>query len=431
MALPTNIAVDAAAPRISGKQKTVFALILVTSLFFFWGFVHNLDPILIAHLRKTFQLNALQASLVDSAVFFAYFLMALPAGMIMKRLGYKSGILIGLSMFALGAFLFVPAANMHSYGFFLGALFIIASGLTFLETAANPYVTVLGDPNTATQRLNFAQSFNGLAAFLAPLFGRTFILSGKEMSEGELAAMAPDLRIAYFQTEAYSVKTPFIVLGAIILLVAIFFFFTKLPDIKNEDGEHKAGIGSAWKHKRLQWGVIAQFFYVGAQVCVFSFFILYAKAAASLDEKTAAVYLGFCGLAFMLGRFVGTALMKFIAPVKLLIIYAVICSLLTVIAITATGMITVYASIGITFFMSIMFPTIFSLGIEGLGKDTKMGSSLIIMSIVGGAVLPPLLAFIADKSGNFQLGYVVPLLCFIVILLFALQARKPARAVSL
>mgnify|MGYP000869959216 CR=1 FL=1 len=430
MALTTTNA-PTSNPSVSGGTQTTVAFILITSLFFFWGFLHNLDPILIKHLRKTFQLNALQASLVDSAVFFAYFIMALPAGMIMKKLGYKSGILIGLGLFAAGAFLFLPAADFHSYAFFLGALFIIASGLTFLETAANPYVTVLGAPETATQRINFAQSFNGLAAFLAPLVGRNFILSGKEYTTDELDAMTEEVRTAYFQMEAASVKTPFLVLGSIILLVALLFFFTRLPDIKGEDSEHNAGLKSAWRHIQLRWGVVAQFFYVGAQVCILSFFMLYAAEVVKLNERDAAEFAAVCGLAFMVGRFAGTALMKYIAPVRLLLAYALICAALTVITIVMNGMITIYAMIGITFFMSIMFPTIFSLGIEGIGNDTKMGSSLIIMSIVGGAILPPALAGIADSTGRFQLGYVVPLICFGVIALFAATMNKRRKNLTL
>ncbi|MCM5527413.1 L-fucose:H+ symporter permease [Parasegetibacter sp. NRK P23] len=420
MALPTNTTVPAKS--ITGS-KALLPLILVISLFFFWGFIHNLDPILIAHLRKTFQLNTLQASLVDFAVFIAYFAMALPAGLLMKKMGYKYGIIFGLILFASGALLFLPAANFHSYGIFLAALFIIASGLTFLETAANPYVTVLGAPESATFRLNFAQSFNGLAAFLAPLFGRNFILSGKEITDAEIAAMAPDIRQAYFEMEASSVKMPFLILGLILILVAILFFFTKLPDIKDEEGS--GGIASAWKHKRLKWGVMAQFFYVGAQVCVFSFFILYASKAGNITEKTAAIYLSSCGLAFMLGRFAGTFLMKYIAPVKLLFLYAVINIALSAMAIFFGGITAIVAVVGITFFMSIMFPTIFSLGIEGLGKDTKMGSSLIIMAIVGGALLPLLFAFITDKTGNIQYGYFVPLICFGMIALFAKKVQQP------
>lgn len=408
------------------KQARTYLLpfILVTSLFFFWGFVHNLDPILIPHLRRSFSLSTLQASLVDSAVFIAYFLMAIPAGIIIKKYGYKTGILIGLSFFAVGCFLFVPAANTMEYAFFLSALFVVACGLTILETAANPYATILGAPETSTQRLNFAQSFNGLAAFLAPIAGGALILSDNELSVEQLNAMSEEARKAYWLAETGTVKMPYIVLGCAILLVAAIFFFTKLPDVKDDEEKVKNGFFHALRHKHLSWAVVAQFFYVGAQVCVLSFLILFATKAAGISEKEASYYSGVAGLAFMLGRFAGTFFMRFIAPPKLLAVYSLLCVLLCLVTIFATGIITLYAVIGISFFMSIMFPTIFALGIKDIGADTKSGSSLIIMSIVGGAAMPPLLGLIADKTGNIQYGYVIPLLCFAVVLFFALSGYK-------
>lgn len=410
----------------STGKKMLLPFILVTSLFFFWGFVHNLDPILIPHLRKAFRLSNLQSSLVDSAVFIAYFIMALPAGFIMRKYGYKSGILIGLVLFATGSFLFLPAANTREYVFFLGALFVIACGLTFLETAANPYATVLGPPESATQRLNLAQSFNGLAAMVAPIVGGKMILSGTEYTDAQLAAMTEQARNAYLQSEADSVKMPYLILGLVILLVTALIFFTKMPDSKEEGNEDGSGNPlHAFRHRHLTWAVVAQFFYVGAQVCVSSFFIVIATKAADIKETVAANYLGLgYGLAFMGGRFAGTFLMRYIAPAKLLTIYSIINVLLSLIAIFAEGMITVYALIGIAFFMSIMFPTIFSLGIKDLGKDTKLGSSLIVMSIVGGALLPPVLGYIADITKNIQYGYSIPLICFIVVAYFGWKGHK-------
>jgi len=411
----------------SGNPKGwLFPFILVTSLFFFWGFVHNLDPILIPHLRKAFQLSDLQSSLIDSAVFIAYFAMALPAGYIMRTYGYKSGIIIGLILFGVGSILFVPAANSLQYIYFLGALFIIACGLTFLETAANPYVTILGPPETATKRLNFSQSFNGLAAFIAPAYIGPMILSGKSLSDAETAAMPAAELQAYLANEAASVKMPYLVLGLIILAVAVVFYFTKMPDVKdeNKEGADGASFGGALKSIKLKWGIVAQFFYVGAQVCVASFFIKMATTTAGLSEDSAAKFLGYYGLAFMLGRFAGTFLMQYIEPRKLLALYAAINIALSVLAIMGTGMLVVYTLIAIAFFMSIMFPTIFSMGIDGLGHNTKIGSSLIVMSIVGGALLPPVLGIISDNTGSIQNGYVVPLLCFVVILLFAIKAQK-------
>ena len=408
----------------SPKGKYLFPLILITSLFFFWGFVHNLDPILIPHLRRAFRLTTLQASLVDSAVFIAYFVMAIPAGILMKKFGYKTGIITGLILFAAGCFLFVPAANYMQYAYFLGALFIVACGLTVLETAANPYVSLLGPAETSTQRLNFAQSFNGLAAFLAPIIGGKFILSDAPLNDEAFSALSATAQSTYLQSETSTVKMPYIILGVIILLVAIIFVFTKLPEIKETDNNAKKGFLHAFAHKHLKWAVVTQFFYVGAQVCVLSFLVLFATKAAGITEKEASYYAGVAGLMFMLGRFVGTFFMKYVTPPKLLTFYSFICILLTLVAIFGSGIITLYALIGVAFFMSIMFPTIFALGIKDLGADTKSASSLIIMSIVGGAILPPLLGYISDVTHNIQYGYVVPLGCFIVTALFGWKGYK-------
>ena len=405
------------------KTSTKFAFVMITSLFFLWGFVHNLDPILIPHLKKAFSLTTLQASLVDSAVFIAYFVVALPAGLIMKKYGYKTGIIVGLLFFAVGSYLFIPSANTQSYAFFLVALFVIACGLTTLETAANPYASLLGDPKTAVQRLNLAQSFNGLAATVAPIIGAKIILT-EGVPQAILESMEPQARAVALATEASSVKLPYFILGSIILVVAVIFYFIKLPKIK-EESTHGVSIMSALRHPHLRWAIASQFFYVGAQVCVFSFFILYATEAAGISELKAAGYAGFgVGMAFMIGRFVGTFFMKYISPVKLLTIYALICAILSIVAMFVGGMTAIFVIITTAFFMSVMFPTIFSLGIKDLGADTKFGSSLIIMSIVGGAILPPLFGYISDEFQNIQYGYIVPFVCFIVILCFSLFGHK-------
>ncbi len=407
------------------KQKNnLFAIGLITTLFFLWGFAHNLDPILIPHLKRSFTLSTLQATLVDSAVFIAYFVMAIPAGIIMKKYGYKSGIIIGLLVFAVGSFLFIPAANHQSYIFFLFALFVIACGLTILETAANPYITVLGPAESAPFRINFAQSFNGLAATMAPIIGAKLILVDGATDE-QLSQMTETVKQATLATEASSVKMPYIILGSVLVLVAVLFGFTKLPTIANDDEKPTSkSIFHALRHKHLAWGVVAQFFYVGAQVCIFSLFILYAQASSGITSKEASVDLGVCGFAFLAGRFLGTIFMKFFKAEKLLTIYAIINVALCVLAALMSGMVTVYIVIAICFFMSIMFPTIFALGIKGLGNDTEFGSSLIIMSIVGGAIIPLIFGYISDKSGNIQLGYFVPMICFAVIAVFGLSGAK-------
>jgi FHS family L-fucose permease-like MFS transporter len=403
-------------------KSTQVPFILITCLFFLWGFAHNLDPILIPHLKKSFTLTTTQSTLVDSSVFVAYFIMAMPAGFIMKRWGYKMGIIAGLLLFAIGSFLFVPAANHQSYNYFLVALFIIACGLTILETAANPYASRLGDPATATQRLNLVQSFNGLAVALAPAIGARLILT-KGYSDAELATMTETARKAALAMEAYTVKTPYTILGIVLLLIAVIFYFIQLPDIR-ESSDHKVTIKETLQHSHLRWAVIAQFFYVGAQVCVLSLFILYVTQSANVTEIQAADYLSIGGLAFLIGRFLGTALMRFIQPKKLLTTYAIICVALSALAIVGKGTITIYTVIAICFFMSIMFPTIFSLGIDSLGKDTEMASSLIVMSIVGGAVLPRCYGLISDSTGNIQNGYIVPLIAFTVVAYFGWKGCK-------
>jgi FHS family L-fucose permease-like MFS transporter len=409
----------------SSSRQYRFSLVMITSLFFMWGFVHNLDPILIPHLRRSFSLSVLQSSLVDSAVFIAYFVMALPAGMLIRRAGYKFAMICGLMLFAAGSLMFIPAANTQLYIVFLGALFTIACGLTILETAANPYMTLLGSPEKAAQRLNLAQSFNGLATMVAPLIGARLILV-HGASDEQLAAMPEAARVAALAAEAASVKGPYMVLGLIILAMAIVFYFLKLPEVgaqANTQGAAapaKSSIGEALQVPSIRRGAIAQFFYVGAQVCVSSFFILYATKAAGVSSVTAADYLGLgYGLAFMGGRFIGTALMRIVAPARLLWMYALACIVLAAVAMFSHGLVSIGAVIGIAFFMSIMFPTIFSLGLNGAGHHADMGSGLIIMAIVGGALLPPLFGFISDRTDNVQYGYAVPLVCYVVVAWFA------------
>ncbi|VTR39070.1 L-fucose:H+ symporter permease [Sphingobacterium thalpophilum] len=413
------------------SKAYLFPFILIVSLFFLWGMAHNLNGILIPHLKKACQLTNSQSALVDTSVFFAYFIMALPAGYALRRWGYKRSIMLGLIIFSFGAFLFIPAADLRMYELFLSALFIIGCGLALLETAANPYAAVLGRPEAATHRLNLAASFNGLAAMVAPVIGTVFILSGTSYSEAELAAMTDTSRMEYFLQEASSVKMPYLILGLALLAVAVIFAFVKLPELqgekKFEKNGQKSGLFAVLRHRHLSFSVVAQFFYVGAQVCVTSFFIRMAQQGAGVDEKTAGYFLGVYGLLFMGGRFVGTFLLRYTTAQRLLAIYALCCAVLAGLAISGTGMVILYALGGLGFFMSIMFPTIFSLGIVGLGDETKQASSWLIMSIVGGAVFPFLTGSIIDAAhDNTQIGYSIPLLCYLVILWFALKGYKPA-----
>ncbi|TZF84932.1 L-fucose:H+ symporter permease [Pedobacter sp. BS3] len=413
------------------KNKYLFALILVTSLFFLWAFLHNINPILIPHLKKACQLSDTQSSLIDMSVYMAYFIIAVPAGLFMHRFGYKKGIIIGLVLYAIGAFLFIPAASDRSYMFFLAALFVIASGATFLEAVANPYITVLGPRDSAAQRLNFAQSFNGLGSFIAPIIGGRFILSGIEHSAQELNAMPAAQMNAYLQSEADTVKIPYLVIGLGVVLLIGLFLFTHIPDVKSDDDStdtHSPGTDFSIKvlrHSHLRWSVIAQFFYVGAQVGVGSFFIRYARYVADVNEKDAAFLWGAIAMVgFMAGRFIGTFLMRYINPAKLLSLYAAVNILLLLIALNTKGDVALYAVIAVPFFMSIMYPTIFALGINGLGEETKIAASFLVMAIIGGAIAPFLMGIISDKTGSIQLAYSVPLICFGIVLYYGLKGHK-------
>jgi FHS family L-fucose permease-like MFS transporter len=409
---------------MSNKKTYLIPFILVTSLFFLWAFLHNINPILIPHLKKACQLTDLQSALIDSSVYLGYFCVALPAGLIMQKLGYKKGILIGLILYCVGTLLFIPAAAARNYNFFLVALFIMASGATFLETIANPYITKLGDPAGAAQRLNFAQSFNGVGAFIAPIIGGQFILSGIEHTPEELKQMSVEQLNNYLNYEAGTIRTPYLVIAAVVLVILLFFAFIKLPEIKeNIDAVETKFSFNVFRHAQVKWAVTAQFFYVGAQVGVGSFFIRFAKYVNNMPEKDAAFFFGSIAMVgFMIGRFLGTFLMRFIRPARLLGLYAVINIVLLFVAITGKGSVSVYAMMAVPFFMSIMFPTIFALGIEGLGEEGKIVSSFLVMAIVGGAFFPLIMGKISDATnGNIQLAYIIPLFCFAVVGLFALK----------
>jgi MFS transporter, FHS family, L-fucose permease len=408
----------------SNQNNYLIPFILVTSLFFLWAFVHQLEPILIPHLKKACQLNDLQSALIDSSVYLAYFIMALPAGYIMKKIGYRKGIIFGLLLYVLGAFLFIPAANTRMYPLFLSALFIVAAGCAVLETIANPYITILGNPDTATTRLNFSQSFNGLGAFIAPIVGGQIILSGVELTEAQKAQMTAQEMSQYLQTEADAVKLPYIIIGFSVLLVAILFMLVKMPEAsQKKQSHHKTNFLHVFRHQHLKWGVIALFFYVGAQVGTISFFIRFAKYTADIPEKQAALWLGYAMFGFMVSRFLGTYLTRFVSAHRLLMIYALIAAVLLSIALVSSS----YLAVGMVFLipllLSIMFPTIFALAITNLKEDTEAGSSMLVMAIVGGAVFPLIMGWISDQS-NIQVAYIIPLLCFLVVAWYGWKGYK-------
>src|SRR5579872_4304270 len=412
------------------ERRYVVPLVLVTSLFFLWAIGVNINDILIQHFRKAFGLTDFQSSWIQAAFFGGYFLAALPAGWLMQRLGYKRGILVGLLVCATGTILFIPAASVRIYGFFLFALFVMACGQSVLEVAANPYVTTLGPAQSSERRLNLAQSFNAAGAVMIALVGSRFILSGIEHTPAELAAMTPAQLLAYQVSEANMVKTPYLVITGVFLFVALLIFLTNLPEIRETSLQgldaSNAKLSGTFAFPHLIKGVIAQFFYVGAQVGVGSFIIRFSEfTLPGTREKVAAHYLQAHLAGFMIGRFTGSAIMGKIAAPRLLSVFAAgsVISLLIVLA--ATGFAPVWAIVLLGLFHSIMFPTIFALSLKNLGPYTKLGSSLLVMSIIGGAVCPAIMGRISD-AWNIQLAFVVPLVCHAYVLYFALRGYRPA-----
>src|SRR5438309_244488 len=358
------------------ERRFFVPFVLITSLFFLWAFGVNLNDILIPHLKQAFGLTDFQSSFIQVAFFGGYFLAAFPAGRVMEKIGYKKGILAGLFLCATGAVLFLPASSSRVYGFFLFALFVMACGQSFLEVAANPYVTILGPPRSAERRLNFAQSFNAVGAMLSPILGRAFIFTGIEYAPAQIAAMSSTQLQAYRAAEASTVKGPYLVIAGIFVVVAILIQFTHLPDVQEPAAEARAShvekdSEGVFSHPHLLKGVVAQFFYVGAQVGVASFVIRYAQFAVhGTSAKVAALYLLLHQVGFMAGRFIGSALMKKIAAPRLLSLFAGASLVCATVALLATGVIPVWAVVAIGFFHSIMFPTIFALGIKNLGALT-------------------------------------------------------------
>lgn len=406
--------------------------ILITSLFFLWAFGVNLNDILIPHLKKAFGLTDFQSSFIQVAFFGGYFLAAFPAGRLMEKIGYKKGILAGLFLCAVGAVLFVPASSARVYSFFLLALFVMACGQSFLEVAANPYVTILGPAASAERRLNFAQSFNAVGAVLSPIVGRAFILTDV-VAPSQIAAMSAGQLAAYRAAEASTVKGPYLIIAGIFVVVAVLIQLAHLPDVQEAPAEADGATpeknsASVLSHPHLVKGVIAQFFYVGAQVGVASFVIRYAQfAVPGTPAKKAALYLLLHQIGFMIGRFAGSATMKKIAAPRLLSLFAAASLVCAAVALLGSGLIPVAAVVLIGFFHSIMFPTIFALSIKGLGSQTKRGSSLLVMAIIGGAFFPAIMGRISDAS-SIQRAFVVPLLCYVFILYFGLSGYKPSAA---
>lgn len=394
-----------------GGKSYLFPFVLITSLFLLWGFAHGLLDVLNKHFQGVFTMTKAESGLVQFSTYIAYFLMALPAGAFMKRYGYRKGIIMGLLLFAIGAFGFIPAAFLHSATPFLIALFVIACGLCILETAANPYSTILGPSASAAQRLNLSQSFNGLGWILGPLVGGLLIFGA---SEGDSMALTK----------------PYILVGGIVLFVALLFFFTKLPEIKPEEEEEVTAIveekpaAFLWKRRQFVRSVVAQFCYCAAQTGIFGFFINYVtEMNPGISNLRASRILAFGGMAlFMIGRLSGSFTMKWLAPGRLLTWYSLLSAVCMALVVASVGTLSLYALYLSFFFMSIMFPTIFALGLEGMGVYTKKASSYIVMGVAGGAFSPMLMGYIGEE--NMALGFIVPLIAFLYILYFAIKCKR-------
>jgi FHS family L-fucose permease-like MFS transporter len=403
--------------------------ILVTALFFLWAIPNNLNDILIKQFMTSFQITRFEAGLVQSAFYLGYFCWAMPAAFLMRRFGYKAGLVTGLFLFGSGAFLFWPAAHIRSYGFFLFALFVIASGLSFLETGSNTFIAVLGDPRTSEQRLNLSQSFNPLGSITGALVGTVFIFSGIELSEHQIDLLkAQGTLQAYLQSETLRVIRPYVVLGVVVWIMALLILKTKFPDIKEEsqtkDARDKGRLSDLLHYPHFLQGVSAQFFYVGAQVGTWSFLIQYIQDYTHQPEKIAGYLLTGSLVAFAIGRFVATYLMKFYQPSKLMGVYGIINMLLVAIGVLFPGWVGVWAVFLTSFFMSLMFPTIYALGIKGLGANTKLGGSFIIMAIIGGAAAPPAMGFIYGIWHSMAIAMIVPFVCYAVVTHYAYYGSR-------
>ncbi|MBB3348490.1 MULTISPECIES: L-fucose:H+ symporter permease [unclassified Sphingomonas] len=406
---------------MSGAPMRRLPLVLVVALFFLWGVANNLNDVLIAHFKKLFVLSDLGAGLVQSAFYLGYFCLAIPAALTMRRFGYRAAVLLGLLLYGAGALMFWPAAAWQSYPAFLLALFVIASGLGFLETSANPLMAKLGSEDSAARRLNLAQAFNPLGSITGVLIGSQFILSGQSGPVTGDAARA---------AEAAAVQLPYLVIGLGVLVWAVLIRLTPFPPVATER-DVEEGVGAAgdfaavMRSVRVRGGVAAQFFYVGAQVGIWSFLIRYSEVAVpGTGERTAAHYLTLSLVLFMAGRFAGTALMTRVAPARLLAAFAAIAGALTLAAALLGGGVGIVALVATSFFMSIMYPTIFAEAVRDLGALTKSAAALLVMAIVGGAVFPALMGLVSDRSGSIIVAMVVPAACFAVVLFYALSLRR-------
>jgi FHS family L-fucose permease-like MFS transporter len=432
MQVSTSVSADAKTQRDTNRpvfpvgHMVLFSL--VTVLFFLWGMSNNLTDILVQQFKKSFELSPVSAQLVQTANFLGYFIMAMPAALLMRKWGYKAGMVTGLCLFGGGMVLFWPAAVSGQYLPFLVALFTVGSGASFLETASNPFIAQFGDPATSEQRLNFAQSFNPPGTIVGVLIGARFIFSGVEKKAPEIEQMrAAGTYQAYLHTEIMRVVPTYLAFGGVVLLCAFILSRMTFPSMHSEHegeaGDH-GSLRQLFNYPHLWFAVLANFCNVGAQISSWSSLIPYMKQFTSVSERHAAYYLTGVLVALAVGRFVSTPLMKYVSPSRMLGFYGVMNVLLMAVTMTQPGIVGAWAVVASGFFLSIMFPTIFALGLKGLGPNTKLAGSLLVMAIVGGAVFPPVLGFIAKTTGSLAKGYIVPLLGFIVVALYGFLAPR-------
>jgi FHS family L-fucose permease-like MFS transporter len=418
---------------LSGFGKNPYSgfLTILMSLFFIWGFITSLNDILIPHLKSVFTLNYTQAMLVQFCFFTAYFIVSVPSGYLVEKINYKGGIIAGLSIAGTGCLLFYPAAGWYSYPLFLAAFFVLASGIALLQVAANPYVALLGKPETASSRLTLTQAFNSLGTTIAPYFGALLILSTAVKSAEESRLLSPRELSAYQAVQAAAVQTPYLFLAAVLFLIAVIFALIKLPEIKSTEQQSfnkktfDDGYVCAWSYKHLVLGAVGIFVYVGGEVSIGSFLINYLgePAIAGLQEKEAGQYVSFYWGGAMVGRFLGAAVMQKIQPGKVLAFNAVIAAVLVLISMTSNGSIAMWTILVVGLFNSIMFPTIFSLAVKGLGKHTGQGSGILCAAIVGGAILPVVQGLFADRIG-IQDAFFIPVLCYLYIAYYGWKGHR-------
>jgi FHS family L-fucose permease-like MFS transporter len=401
--------------------------ILITILFLAWGIANNMTDTLLAAFKRIMSMTDFQTTFVQYAFYGAYFCFAIPAALFIKRYSYKTGVLLGLGLFIIGALLFYPASKTMAYGHFLVALYVLAGGLSFLETSANPYIVAMGPAETGTQRLNLAQSFNPVGSITGVLLSKLFILSQlNSANAAERNAMSQEQLITIQTAELGAVMGPYVGVAVVLMILWVLIKITSMPSASDADStiNLRASFKRLFSNKNYVWAVVAQFFYVGAQIGVWSFTIRFVMQELDLNEEQASNYYLAALVLFLGSRFISTWLMKYIKPTTLLTLLSLVAMLFAALVVLTTGYVSVYALVGISACMSLMFPTIYALGLAGLGEDTKIGGSGLVMAILGGAVITGIQGQVSDITGSIHLAYIVPLICFGVVAYYGFIANR-------